>query len=370
MTCKTLFSALSPLAILLASCGAAPPGESAATPTASRMESLAVQEMGRFAQPWAMAFLPGGHQALVSERAGKLMLWQSGAPPQPVSGVPGVDYGGQGGLGDVVLSPRFAQDRTIYLSWVEASEGDTRGAVVGRAMLIADGAAPRLEGLEVIWRQAPKVTGRGHYSHRLAFSPDGQSLYIASGDRQKMAPAQDRASDLGKIFRVPLANPAAREVVSLGHRNMLGLSFDARGRLWVLEHGPKGGDELNLVQPGGNYGWPLVSDGDHYDGRAIPRHATSTDFIAPAISWTPVIAPGGMIFYSGTLFPDWRGQAVIAGLGSQGLVRVRIEGETAREVARHPLGNRIRAIAQHPDGSIWVLEDADNARLLRLAPAR
>lgn len=313
-----------------------------------------------------MTFLPGGSGALVTERAGRLMLWRDGTAT-PISGVPQVDYGGQGGLGDVALSPGFAQDRTIYLSWAEAGDGDARGAAVGRARLV-EGDRPRLEGLEVIWRQSPKVTGRGHYSHRLAFSPDGQSLYIASGDRQKMTPAQDRTSGLGKIFRVPLNNPAAREMVSLGHRNMLGLAFDGQGRLWTLEHGPKGGDELNLVTPGANYGWPIVSDGDHYDGTPIPRHATRTEFAAPAISWNPVIAPGGMIFYSGDLFTGWRGQAIIAGLVSEGLVRVGIEGDRARELARHPLGNRIRAIAEHPDGSIWVLEDGADARLLRLTP--
>lgn len=367
MTCKNLFSALSPLAILLASCGAAPPGESAPASAENRAEELVAQEMGRFEQPWAMAFLPGGKAALVTERAGKLLLWREGAAPLSVGGVPTVDYGGQGGLGDVVLSPGFAQDRMVYLSWAEAGEGDTRGAVVGRGRLV-DGDTPRLEGLEVIWRQMPKVTGRGHYSHRLAFSPDGQSLYITSGDRQKMAPAQDPGSDLGKIFRVPLANPTGREMISLGHRNMLGLSFDAEGRLWTLEHGPQGGDELNLVKAGANYGWPVVSNGDHYDGRAIPRHATRPDFAAPSISWNPVIAPGGMIFYAGSLFPGWRGDVIIAGLGSQGLVRVGITGEKAHERARYPLGNRIRAIAEHPDGSIWVLEDGDNARLLRLTP--
>ena len=330
-----------------------------------------------------MAFLPGTSpntpDALITERGGKLMLWKQGGQPVAVAGVPAVDYAGQGGLGDVTPAPDFATSGIIYLSYAEAGPADTRGAAVARAKLDLQQPVPRLTDLTVIWRQSPKVTGEGHYSHRIAFSPDRKFLFISSGDRQKFTPAQDMGQNLGKVIRLlPDGTPApgnpfasqggvAAQVWSLGHRNVLGLKFDTQGRLWDLEHGPAGGDELNLVKPGQNYGWPLVSNGDHYDGKPIPRHATRADLSAPAISWNPVIAPGDFIFYSGAMFPEWRGQAIIAALGSGGLVRVKIEGETAREIERLPLGNRIREIVEAEDGAIWVLEDGDNARLLRLS---
>ena len=325
-----------------------------------------------------MAFLPGTPYALITERGGKLMLWKQGGQPVAVAGVPAAEYAGQGGLGDVTPAPDFATSGIIYLSYAEAGPADTRGAAVARAKLDLQQPVPRLTDLTVIWRQSPKVTGEGHYSHRIAFSPDRKFLFISSGDRQKFTPAQDMGQNLGKVIRLlPDGTPApgnpfasqggvAAQVWSLGHRNILGLKFDAQRRLWDLEHGPAGGDELNLVKPGLNYGWPLVSNGDHYGGKAIPRHATRPEFAAPAISWNPVIAPGDFIFYSGAMFPEWRGQAIIAALGSGGLVRVKIEGETAREIERLPLDNRIREIVQAEDGAIWVLEDGDSARLLRL----
>ncbi len=333
-------------------------------------DAFAIEELARFDEPWAMAQITGTPFVLVTEKKGQLQLWQKGKPPLAVAGVPAVDYGGQGGLGDVAVQQ--LADGTgvmVYLSWVEAGDNDTRGAAAGRARL-ALGDAPRLEGLDVFWRQQPKVSGRGHYSHRFAFSANGSELYIASGDRQKMIPAQDPASDLGKIFRFGVGNPDrvtdARDPVSMGHRNILGLKFDAEGRLWDLEHGPAGGDELNLVKPGQNYGWPLVSQGNHYGGQSIPRHPTRPEFAGPAISWNPVIAPGDFIFYSGKMWPEWKGQVLIASLGTGGLVRVKIAGETASEEARYPLDNRIRSIAEAPDGSLLVLEDGEGGRLLRL----
>ncbi len=337
---------------------------------------FAISTQGQFNEPWALAFLPGTPYALVTERGGRLMLWEEGRPARRVAGTPTVAYGGQGGLGDVRPAPDFAASGIVYLTWAEPGPNGTRGAALGRARLVP-GDAPRLEGLSVIWRQAPKVSGQGHYSHRLAFSPDGQSLFVASGERQKMTPAQDLGSDLGKIIRLNLdGSPApAKEAAgggrywSYGHRNVLGLKFDQAGRLWGLEHGPAGGDELNLIEPGRNYGWPLVSDGDHYDGRPIPRHAARPDLAAPAISWNPVIGPGNFIVYNGTRFPAWRGRALIAGLVSGGLVEVAIEGERAREVARYPFGRRLRDVVERDDGTIWVLEDGFGARLLRLSPA-
>lgn len=378
MRTRSYLLALSPLAIFAASCHAAPAEEKAAN------GGFTFTEIARFNEPWAIAFIPGTPLALITERAGKLKLWEEGGAVQDVAGVPTVAYGGQGGLGDVVLAPDFATSGTIYLSWAETGEGDTRGGAVGRAKLVTDDGPPRLENLQVIWRQTPKVTGGGHYSHRIAFSPDGRHLFIASGDRQKFTPAQDLDKNLGKIVRLNLdgkpaaGNPfaasggVAQEFWTIGHRNILGLKFDAAGRLWDLEHGPAGGDELNLVKPGQNYGWPIVSGGNHYDGRPIPRHATRPEFAAPAISWNPVIAPGDFIFYRGSQFPAWKGQALLAGMKPSVIVRVAIEGEKAREVARHPVPHRLRDIAEREDGSIWLLEDGREAgagRLLRLTPS-
>lgn len=356
-----------PLALGLASCGNAASGEQGAPPAAaSARDGFATDEIARFDEPWAMAFL-SPETALVTERKGSLRLLDLAKRSTiAVSGVPAVDYGGQGGLGDVVASPGFAKDGVIYLSWAEAGPGDTRGAAIGRARLVREGGAARLEGLEVIWRQ-DKTTGRGHYSHRLAISPDGNWLYVASGDRQKMAPAQDMKSNLGKILRLNVRDPQRIDVVSTGHRNILGLAFDPQGTLWEVEHGPRGGDELNRVETGRNYGWPVVSEGRHYDGRLIPHHSERPNFARPVLSWTPVIGPGGMIIYRGSMFPDWTGQAIIAGLVSQGLVRVAFDGQSAREVARIDMGKRIRSIAEHPDGSIWVIEDGRDGRLLRLS---
>ncbi len=335
-------------------------------------------ERGRFDEPWAMTFLPDG-RLLVTEKAGSLKLVELGGSVTEISGVPEVDYGGQGGLGDVVLHPEFAQNQRVYLSWVEAGSGDTRGAVVGRARLMLDDPQPRLDDLEVIWRQDPKVTGRGHYGHRLAFSAEGD-LFISSGERQKFTPAQDMASNLGKILRlhddgtVPADNPFASrggvtaQIYSLGHRNPLGLAFDAKGRLWEHEMGPRGGDELNLIERGSNYGYPLVSNGDHYDGRDIPDHDTRPDLNAPEESWTPVISPAGFIIYSGEVFPAWRGSGFIGGLSSRALIRVALEGETGREVQRWDMGKRIREVEQGPEGQLFLLEDGPGGRLLELTP--
>jgi aldose sugar dehydrogenase len=364
-----LLAALSPLALLAASCGPSAAGESRKAAGAVE-DAFAVTELARFDEPWAITLLPGTPYALVTERSGKLKLWQADGPVIDVAGMPAVAFGGQGGLGDVKAVQGKDGTWMVYLTWAEAGPGDTRGAAAGRARLVLD-QAPRLEALEVFWRQQPKVTGKGHYSHRLAFAYAPDQLYIASGDRQKMTPAQDPNSDLGKILRFDLAPDGKLTrvpgYVSIGHRNILGLKFDAIGRLWDLEHGPAGGDEFNLVKSGANYGWPLVSEGDHYDGKAIPRHASRPDLAAPAISWNPVIAPGDFIFHSGKLWPEWKGQVLIASLGTGGLVRVRIDGEKAFEEARYPLEGRIRAITEAADGSLLVLEDGAGGRLLRLS---
>lgn len=373
---RTIIRTFFPLAAFLASCSPSVAGDTP-PPTETRGD-FAVTPLATLDAPWAIAVLPRGG-VLVTEKAGKLKLVDGTV--KDVAGVPAVDFGGQGGLGDVVLAPDYAKSGMIYLSWAEAGENDTLGAVIGRAKLVL-GDVPRLEGLEIIWRQSPKVTGRGHYSHRIAFSPDGKLMFVASGDRQKMDPAQDLSVNLGKVLRLlPDGKPApgnpfaekggvSAEIWSYGHRNILGLGFDPQGRLWDLEHGPAGGDELNLVEPGKNYGWPVVSEGDHYDGRDIPPHSSRPELTAPNISWTPVIAPGDMVFYSGKLFREWRGQLLIAGLANKGLVRVTIDGTKVTEAARYPLDKRIRDVAEAPDGSLLVIEDRDGGRLLKLTPTK
>ncbi len=351
-----------------------------------------VESIAEFDEPWALVFLPDG-RLLVTEKKGNLFIVkQDGTRSGPTSGLPDVDYGGQGGFGDIALHPDFANNRMVYLSYVEGGEGGTRGAAVARAVLDADDQRPSLSSLEVIWRQYPKVLGRGHYGHRLLFDKQGY-LWITSGDRQKFTPAQDMQANLGKVLRlnadgsVPEDNPFVGylgddplvddeavygQIWSLGHRNPLGIALDLEGRLWEIEMGPAGGDELNLVKRGGNYGYPLVSNGKHYDGREMPNHDTRPEFAAPAVSWTPVISPGDMIVYGGGLFPDWHGNALVAGLSSEALVRIELAADGgAREVERFAMSARIRAVAEGPDGAVWVLEDErrkSQGRLLKLTP--
>ncbi|MBS0482189.1 MAG: PQQ-dependent sugar dehydrogenase [Proteobacteria bacterium] len=375
---RSLLIALSPLTLLAASCAQSTAGDSAPA-SAEQLDVFQVTPIVTLDEPWAMTLLPDGKTALATEKAGRIWLISlADGSKRAASGTPKVDYGGQGGLGDVQLAPDFATSGRVYLTWAEAGPADTRGAALGLATLIQS-PTPRLDQLKVIWRQSPKVTGRGHYSHRITFSPDGKFLFLSSGERQKFTPAQDLSNNLGKVLRLNLdgtpapGNPFASkggisaQIWSYGHRNVLGLKFDALGHLWDLEHGPAGGDELNLVEPGKNYGWPLVSDGDNYDGTPIPRNQTRPDLAGPAISWNPVIAPGDFIFYSGRMWPEWKGQALIAALGAQGLVRVRIDGDKASEQARYPLGNRFREIVEAPDGALLVLEDGPGGRLLMLS---
>jgi glucose/arabinose dehydrogenase len=340
-----------------------------------------VTPMADFEQPWALAFLPDG-DLLVTEMRGVLNVYRDGETHE-ITGVPEVAFGGQGGFGDVVLHPDFAANNLVYLSYAEPGDGRTAGAAVARATLERDEAGSgRLIDLEVIWRQVPKVSGDGHFGQRLAFDPDGY-LWISSGERQKMQPAQDMQSNLGKIVRlhedgsVPEDNPFAdrggvtAQIWSLGHRNPLGIVFDPEGRLWEHEMGPRGGDELNLIQRGANYGWPEVSNGRHYSGLPIPDHGGRDEFTAPVASWTPVISPAGFIIYRGDVFPEWRGSGFIGGLSSQALIRIAFEGDTAREAERFQMGARIRAVAEGPDGALWVLEDGrrGGGRLLRLTAA-
>lgn len=345
-----------------------------------------VQEIADFDEPWAMTFAPDGRHALITEKGGKLKLWRvADNRIVEVSGLPPVSVGGQGGLGDVVLHPDFERNGMVYLSWVVDGEGG-RLATVGRGRLVVNDASGQasLENVTPIWRQSEGHSEGGHFSHRIAFGPDGK-LYISSGDRQNFDPAQDPNGNLGRIVRlnddgsVPADNPWAErggvgaQAWTMGNRNPLGLAFAPDGRLWSNEMGPRGGDEFNRIERGANYGYPLVSDGNHYDGRDIPDHATRPEFNAPEVTWTPVISPSSLIFYTGSQFPQWRGNALIGGLGARGIVRVEITGDTAREVERLDLGARIREVEQAPDGSLYVLEDeasGSQGRLLKLVPAR
>lgn len=360
------------------------PSSAATRPAALGEESaepFSATPMGEFNEPWAMTFLPDG-RLLVTEKRGQLRLLDPARPgaAKTISGVPEVDYGGHGGLGDVVLHPQFERNSMIYLSYAEAGEGDTRGAAVARGVLkLDDGGGGSLSELQVLWRQVPKVSGRGHYGHRIAFAPSGE-MFISSGERQKFDPAQDMESNMGKVVRlnddgsIPADNPfadrggVAAQVWTLGHRNILGLAFDAQGRLWANEMGPRDGDELNLIERGSNYGYPIVSEGVHYDGRDIPDHHTRPEFNAPETSWTPVISPTGFVFYSGERFPRWQGHGLMGALSGQALVRVSVAADDAREVARYDMGKRIREVEQGPDGHVWLLEDGKGGRLLKLSP--
>ena len=341
------------------------------SPAPAQNMPFTMTQVGDFDIPWAIAFLPDG-RLLVTEQRGMLKLHTPGGASVDVRGVPQVSYFGQGGLSDIVLHPGFAQNGLVYLSYAEAGEGETRGAAVARAKLVLDGSGGELQNLQVIWRQSPKVEGGGHYSHRIAFGAG--YLWVSSGERQQFDPAQDMSTNLGKVVRlnedgsVPSDNPFAdrggvtAQIWSLGHRNLLGLAFDSQGRLWDVEMGPMGGDELNQVRRGANYGYPIVSNGDHYDGKVIPDHETRPDFAAPAVWWNPVISPSNLLFYDGAEFAQWRGDALISGLSSQSIVRIEFDGDRAREAERYDMGMRVRTIEQGPNGELWMLEDGREGR--------
>jgi aldose sugar dehydrogenase len=333
-----------------------------------------------FVSPWALAFLPDD-RILVTEKAGQMILLSADGKRRQTIATITVDTEGQGGLMDVVPAPDFATSKRIYFSYSAAGEGG-KGVILARGRLRPDGGGTggeRLGEIEALFRARPFVSGGGHYSGRIAFSPDGSSLFFTNGERQKFTPAQDPQATLGKVLRLTLdgkpapGNPLvakgfAPEIWSYGHRNLLGIAFDAQGRLWEQEMGPKGGDELNLVMPGRNYGYPNVSNGSHYDGRDIPDHAPGDGYEPPKVWWNPVISPGGLMIYSGSMFPQWQGDAFIGGLSSQALIRVDLDGQTAKKGDQWPMGARIRDVEQGPDGAIWVIEDGGKSqgRLIRL----
>ncbi|KAK5659538.1 hypothetical protein OQA88_740 [Cercophora sp. LCS_1] len=330
------------------------------------------------AEPWAFAFLPD-NRILLTERRGNLRIVDPTAKTTgSITGVPAVAYGGQGGLHDVALHPKYAENSIIYLSYAESGTGGAGGAVA-RAKLTLTASGGSLSGLEVIWRHSQRASGGLQFACRLLFDKEG-ALWISSGEINQMTPSQSMTSNLGKVIRLydngtayagnPFASQGAvqAQIWSLGHRNPLGIDWDAEGRLWEVEMGPMGGDELNLILPGKNYGWPLVSMGRHYDGRTIPAHSTRPEFEPPKAYWVPVISPGGMIIYKGDLFPNFKGNAIIAGLSSQSIVRATITGDTAKEAQRVSMGKRMRGIREDKEGAIWVIEDGNNGRLMKLTP--
>jgi glucose/arabinose dehydrogenase len=359
------------LLLLLSACGGSPSATAQGGGGGER--PFSVTPVAQFDTPWAMTFLPGSgvaltNMALVTERDGRLWLVDAASGKrQPVSGVPQVRVAGQGGLGDVVASPDFAGSRRVYLTFAEPGPDGTSGAALGYGTLEL-GKAPALKDFRIIWRQQPKVAGDGHFSHRIAFATDG-TLFLSSGERQKMTPAQDRASDLGKIIHLTAeGQPIGGRYFTMGHRNALGLAFDGEGRLWDVEMGPRGGDELNLVEQGKNYGWPEASYGSHYDGRDIPDDHAGRGFAEPKLWWNPSISPAGLIIYSGELFPDWKGDAIFGALSGQALLRADLDGTSARKADQWDMGARIREVEQGPGGEIYLLED--EGRLLRLEPVR
>ena len=401
---RTLF-----LGVTLAACSAGPASEAESKGSSSR--PFVATPVGTFDTPFAMAFLPDG-SALVTEKAGHLQHWRQGQPNAEVAGVPAVKAGGQGGLLDVALSPGFATDRLVYLTYSEPSANGGAGLAMARGMLGEKGGRMQLSGMRVLWHD-PQGGKGGQYGGIIAFAPDGRSLYLSSGERQRFTPAQDPGQPLGKILHLTLdgqpasGNPAAgkvgaasttltdppsnsgaakaargrsftwpganrtpAETWSSGHRNPYGLAFDEAGRLWETEMGPQGGDELNLVKPGANYGWPNASNGSNYDDSDIPDHRPGDGYEAPKTWWNPSISPGGLIIYRGGKWPQWKGDAFIPALSANALIRVHLSGESATKADQWDMGERIRSVAQGPGGEIYLLEDGSGAKLLRLDRAR
>jgi glucose/arabinose dehydrogenase len=367
--------------------------------------------VAEFNRPWRIAFLPDGRM-LITEKVGSVWLVTQSGGKTPVANVPAVLYGGQGGMLGVYLSPNYATDHQIYLTYSEPGEPGGSSLALARARLAIGDTAASLEGLEVIWRDGARGRG-GQFGGAVAFSPDKRYLFLTVGERQRMTPAQDPNSPLGKILRLTLdgkpapGNPQAgktgaptlgiinpprntelaktapveyaytfpgpnltpSETWTMGHRTPYGLAFAPDGRLWELEHGPRGGDELNLIEPGKNYGWPLVSYATNYDGTPIPSPDTRPDLTKPVIYWTPIIAPGSLTFYNGDLFPQWKGSALIGGLATRTLSRITFDGKGGATAAeRWDVGHQIRDVAVGPDGAVWMIENANPGGLFRVTP--
>ncbi len=340
---------------------------------------------GEFDRPWGLAVEPGTNRVFINQKGGamKFVDTATGAIGTVSGGPDEVSSRGQGGLGEIVFAPDYAESGMIYISWSEAVSGRDKRSVAARGKLSCDSDTTcNIDGLTRIWQQSASFPRDGHFAHRMTFSPDGQYLFIASGDRQAKTPSQDTSNNLGAVVRLlpdgtpapgnPFADQGAptNQIWSYGHRNPLGFSFAPDGKLWVLEHGPAGGDELNLVEPGANYGWPVRSYGENYNGDPIPDHTPDDGFTKPLIHWTPVIAPGDMAAYSGAMFGDWEGDLLSANLRAKSLVRIETaaDGSSANVAANYRFPERLRGITIAPDGAIWVAEDAEDGRLLRLTP--
>jgi glucose/arabinose dehydrogenase len=369
-----------------------------------------IEQVASFDLPWRIAFLPDGRM-LVTEKVGRVVLVTPQGAKTELGGVPSSYYQGQNGMLGVFLSPHYATDHNVYLTYVEP--GDYGGGLaMGRGQLVLNGDRARLDAFQVLWRQMPRGKG-GQPGAQITFSPDGNYIFLTVGDRQRMTPAQDPNQPVGKILRltldgkpapgnpmegktgassVPLIDPPAdteaaktarvvstygfpapnltpAETWTSGHRTPYGLAFGPDGRLWEVEHGPRGGDELNLIERGKNYGWPLVSYGRNYNGVPIASPDTRADLAKPVIYWVPVIAPGNLMFYKGSVFPQWDGNALISGLESQALIRVTFDGKGGATAAqRWSIGKRIRDIEEAPDGSLWMIEDANPGGLFHITP--
>jgi len=369
-------------------------------------------QVATFNRPWRIAFLPDGRM-LITEKVGPVWLVTPQGEKTQIANAPAVLYQGQGGMLGVFTSPKYATDRVVYLTYSEpGDEAGTSGLALARAKLTIGQGTASFDNLTVLWRDMPKGRG-GQFGAQIAFSPDGQYLFLTVGDRQRMTPAQDPNTEVGKILRLtldgepapgnpmagktgatsrPLINPprdtevaktaevistyslpgpnlALSETWSTGHRTPYGLAFAPDGRLWELEHGPRGGDELNLIEPGKNYGWPLVSYATNYNGVPIPSPETRDDLVKPVIYWTPVIAPGNFIFYKGAMFPQWQGSALISGIATTSLSRVTFDGKGgATPGERWNVGKRLRDVEVAPDGALWMLEDSATGGLFRVTP--
>jgi len=398
------------LFLALASCGASS-STSADRPAADPPFTTAA--VATFNSPWAMDFLPGSNIAIVTEKPGQVWLVDvSSGRKQSVAGAPRVVVSSQGGLLDVVVAPTFATDGQVYLTFSEPSQNGGSGLALARAQLVRSPGFAKLQNLQILWRDPAGGEG-GQFGARIAFAPDGQSLFLSSGERQRFTPAQDPNQPLGKILHLTLdgkpapGNPMAgrtgaatvtitdppdntevakhtsgrrftwpgpnltpSETWSSGHRNPLGLAFAPDGRLWETEMGPRGGDEVNLILPGRNYGWPKASNGSNYDGVDIADHRAGDGYEAPKVWWNPSISPAGLIIYTGELFPQWKGDALFGALSGEALVHVRIRGDQASKADQWPMGHRIREVEQGPAGEVYLLEDGDGARLLRLTPVQ
>ena len=366
--------------VFTSACSAAENTNSAppAKPTKVSVESVAKG----LENPWGMQFLPDG-RLLVTERPGRMrIVSKDGTLSEPIAGVPEVAAYGQGGLLDVLLAPDFDKTGTIYFSYGEPREGDKNATSVARAKLVQEGDGGRLEDVEVIFRQEPSMKSKFHFGSRLVWAPDG-TLFITTGDRNHLKDeAQNPANTIGKVIRInpdgsiPDDNPRlegwAPEVWSIGHRNIQGAAIRPEtGQLYTNEHGPRGGDELNLTEKGKNYGWPVITYGINYDGTIITDLTEKEGMEQPVYYWVPSIATSGLAFYDGDLFPEWKGNAFVGGLGAERLERLVLDGDKviAAEVLLNGRGDRIRDVRQGPDGALWLLTDHKNGEVLRVVPA-